>query len=143
WRRVNLGDFLRGCCIGFIHNSVFGMLDAFEFGIAAILFGPYFDQGRNFGAGGHMRGRLAPSAVKTIVQHVAVPPELRCAVCTTGHGGLSRLVGTCLSAFRCGHVPSAVWRPPLLGCFWRWLRGSFRQQRFLWSWFRDWFWRRL
>src|SRR5439155_5400032 len=86
-RRINLGDLLRNCRDGFIHNSVFGRLDDFEFGNVPILFDPDFDQGRNFGAGGHVGSRLDPSAVKTIVQHVAIPAEFRCAASTAGHGG--------------------------------------------------------
>ena len=84
WRRVNLRDAFCNRSHRFIHDDIFGWLDDFETGHAPISLDSHFDERRNFGAGGGVSRRLDPRAVKTVVQHIAIPPELRWAAPAAG-----------------------------------------------------------
>ena len=76
-RRIDLRDLFGDCGDGFIHNGVLRRPNDFEFGNAAVFLDANFDQRREFRIGWDVRGRLNPGAVKTVVQHVAVPAEFR------------------------------------------------------------------
>jgi hypothetical protein len=77
-RRVNLADAFCYRGNGFVHYHVFRRLDDFESGNAAVFFDSNFHECRNFDTGSDGGGRLNPGAVKTVVQHIAIPAELRC-----------------------------------------------------------------
>src|ERR1700719_4130712 len=51
--------------------------DDFETGDAAVFFDPKFYQHRIFRPCGRNRSRLNPFAIKTVMQHAAIPTELR------------------------------------------------------------------
>src|SRR5437773_11976534 len=80
WQWINLRHALRNSRYRFIHDDVFGRLDDFEIRNTPIVLDSDFDQRRNLTPGSDIRRRLDPCAVKTIVQHIAIPAEFRCAV---------------------------------------------------------------
>src|SRR6266404_7216909 len=79
WQWINLRHALPNRRDRFIHHYVFGRLDDFEIRNAPIFLDSDFDQRRNLAPGSDIRRRLGPCAVKTIVQHIAIPAEFRCA----------------------------------------------------------------
>src|SRR6266480_7914442 len=84
WHWINLRHALRNRGHGFIHYDVFRRLDDFEIRNTSIFLDSDFDQRRNLAPGSDVRRRLDPCAVKTIVQHIAIPAEFGCAATTAG-----------------------------------------------------------
>src|SRR6266403_4075963 len=73
-----------------LHDNIFRGLDDFETRHTPIFFDSNFDQRRNLGAGNNVGRRLAPRAVKAVMQHVAIPPELRRAATAPGMATFAR-----------------------------------------------------
>src|SRR5260370_41036213 len=84
WQWVTLGHAFRDRRRRFIHHAVFGRLDDLEIGNSAIFLDSDFDERRNSIPGSDVCCGLDPGAVKTIVQHVAIPAEFGCATPATG-----------------------------------------------------------
>src|SRR6266513_3911941 len=78
-RWVNFSYPFRNRCNGFIYYNVFRWLEDFEFGNAAIFLNSNFDQVRNFGSGSDAGRLLDPGAVTTVMEHIAIQAEFRCA----------------------------------------------------------------
>src|SRR3954451_14138466 len=77
-RRVNFSHAFRNCRNGFIHHNIFGRFDDLELRDVTVFFDSNLYERRNFSAGSDRSRWLDPCAVKTIMQHVAIPPEFRC-----------------------------------------------------------------
>src|SRR6266478_3800819 len=84
WQWINLRHASRNSRHRFIHDDIFGRLDDFEIRNTPIFLDSDFDKRRNLRAGSDAGRRLNPGTVKTIMQHVAIPAELRCAVPAAG-----------------------------------------------------------
>ena len=84
WQWINLRHALRNRGHRFIHYDVFRRLDDFEIRNTSIFLDSDFDQRRNLAPGDDIRRRLDPCAVKTIVQHIAIPAEFGCAATAAG-----------------------------------------------------------
>ena len=82
FQRVDFGHLFGNCGNRFIHHHVLRGLDDFEFGNASVFFDPHLYKRRNFCSRCDGSGRLDPRAVKTIMQHFAVPAEFRRAAST-------------------------------------------------------------
>src|SRR4029453_13356403 len=78
-RWVNLRDAFCEHCHRFVDNHVLRRLDDFEVGNAPVFFDSNLNERRDLGAGSNGGRRLNPCAVETIVQHIAIPSEFRCA----------------------------------------------------------------
>ena len=90
WRRIDLRYAFCNRCHRFIHDDIFGWLDDFETGNAPIFLDSHFDQRRNLGAGSDVGRRLDPCAVKTVVEHIAIPPEFRWGAPAIGSSNFAR-----------------------------------------------------
>ena len=84
WQWINLRHTLRNRRDRFIHYDVFGRRDNFEIRNTPIFLDSDFDQRRNLAPGSDIRRRLDPCAVKTIVQHIAIPAEFGCTTTAAG-----------------------------------------------------------
>src|SRR6266513_1893195 len=84
WQWINLRHALPNRRYRFIHDDVFGRLDDFEIRNTPIFLDSAFDQRRNLAPGSDIRRRLDPCAVKTIVQHIAIPAEFGCTTTAAG-----------------------------------------------------------
>src|SRR5437773_12316327 len=84
WQWINLRHALRNSRYRFLHHAVFGRLDDFEIRNTPIFLDSDFDQRRNLAPGSDIRRRLDPCAVKTIVQHIAIPAEFGCTTTAAG-----------------------------------------------------------
>src|SRR5437667_12122895 len=78
-RRVNFSYWLGDGRDRLVHDDVGRCFEDFEFGDAPILFDSDFDHGRDLAAGRDAGRWLDPCTIKAIVQHIAIPAELRLA----------------------------------------------------------------
>src|ERR1700686_481677 len=76
-QRINLCDVLGDGCNRFVYSRVAARLDDFKIGNAPVFLNPQFHQHVKFFARRSDRRWLHPLAVEPVMQHAAVPTELR------------------------------------------------------------------
>ena len=79
WWRVNFSDLFGNRRNGFVYDNIFGRFDDLELGDVTVFLDSNPYERRNLDTGRDCSRWLDPRAVKTVMQHVAIPAEFGCA----------------------------------------------------------------